>query len=87
MFSLILDEETKTEVLAIRFANAENAAKFKSAFDDAVIIVTEVEATSIELAETLVRTEDNEGATETETPSEISEDVAEVLKQLTVKEN
>jgi Ran-binding protein 1 len=61
------DEETKTEVLAIRFANPENASKFKSAFDAAVISVTEVEATSIELAETQVTTEAYESETKKET--------------------
>merc|ERR1719266_1898490 len=46
------DEEAKAEVLAIRFSTPENAAKFKEAFDSAVTSVTEVEATSIQLAET-----------------------------------
>ena len=56
-------------MLAIRFANAENASKFKSAFDDAVRVVTEVEATNIELTETQSTTEDNVVETKKETPS------------------
>ena len=47
----ILDEQTKTEVLAIRFANSENATKFKTAFDSAVMTVTETEAMKINLEE------------------------------------
>ena len=62
----VLDEETKTEVLAIRFANPENASKFKTAFDAAVISVTEIEATNIELAETQVTAADYGSKTEKE---------------------
>jgi len=54
------DEEAKAEVLAIRFSNAENASRFKSAFDAAVIDVTEQEAASIELADTHPTTENDE---------------------------
>merc|ERR1712241_1586520 len=57
------DEETKTEVLAIRFSNPENASKFKTAFDAAVISVTELEAKNIELSET----DASEDATKKET--------------------
>ena len=42
------DEEAKQETLAIRFANADNAKKFKDAFDNAVLKVTETEADRIE---------------------------------------
>jgi len=45
------DEEPKTEVFAIRFGSPENAQKFKSAFDDAVIQVIENEALVIRCQE------------------------------------
>merc|ERR1712038_593059 len=41
------DEEAKSETLAIRFANTENAKKFKDAFDNAVLKVIECEANRI----------------------------------------
>merc|ERR1711981_719492 len=41
------DEEAKSETLAIRFANTENANKFKDAFDNAVLKVIECEANRI----------------------------------------
>merc|ERR1712203_871936 len=41
------DEEPKAETLAIRFANTENAKKFKDAFDNAVLKVIECEANRI----------------------------------------
>merc|ERR1712223_2140735 len=45
------DEEAKAETLAIRFANTENAKKFKDAFDNAVTTITEWEAERITKAE------------------------------------
>ena len=48
---LFSDEEMKPEVFAIKFANPENATKFKAAFDEAVIKTTEVEAKLILLGE------------------------------------
>ncbi|RUS69069.1 hypothetical protein EGW08_023172, partial [Elysia chlorotica] len=36
------DEEIKKEVLAIRFANAENAQKFKSVFDNSATVMKEL---------------------------------------------
>merc|ERR1712020_352362 len=48
------DEEPKSETLAIRFANAENAKKFKDAFDNAVTTITEWEAERINKAEEAV---------------------------------
>jgi len=45
------DEEAKAEVFAIRFGNPENATKFKTAFDKAVIDVIENEALIIKEAD------------------------------------
>ena len=84
----ILDEEAKAEVLAIRFSNPENASKFKTAFDNAVINVTELEAKNIEFSET----DASEDATKKETkegpaPTKESEkELTEELKHLTVEE-
>ena len=84
----ILDEEATAEVLAIRFSNPENASKFKAAFDNAVINVTELEAKNIELSET----DASEDATKKETnenpaPKKESEkELTEELKHLTVDE-
>merc|ERR1712226_424461 len=91
------DEETKTEVLAIRFANADNASKFKAAFDAAVITVTEEEALKINLEEGAINptSEESESQKEsilsnesnkTQSPKDSSKDVAENLKNLSVKE-
>merc|ERR1719450_1808281 len=44
------DEEAKAEVFAIRFGSPENATKFKTAFDKAVIDVIENEALVIKEA-------------------------------------
>jgi len=44
------DEEAKAEVFAIRFGSPENASKFKTAFDKAVIDVIENEALVIQEA-------------------------------------
>ena len=84
----ILDEEATAEVLAIRFSNPENASKFKTAFDNAVINVTELEAKTIELSET----DASEDATKKETkesPAQTKEsekELTEELKHLTVEE-
>lgn len=51
----IPDEEAKTETLAIRFANADNAKKFKNAFDAAVVSVIEWEADRIAIAESKLK--------------------------------
>lgn len=44
------DEEAKAEVFAIRFGSPENATKFKTAFDKAVIDVIENEALVIKVS-------------------------------------
>jgi len=82
------DEEAKTETLAIRFANADNAKKFKDAFDNAVVNVIEWEATRIADAESKLRSPlkkdkvDDEAAKEGDT----TEDASEKLDSLTIKE-
>ena len=43
------DEEAKAEVFAIRFGSPDNATKFKTAFDKAVIDVIENEALVIKV--------------------------------------
>ena len=45
----LTDEEAKAEVFAIRFGSPENATKFKTAFDKAVIDVIENEALVIKV--------------------------------------
>ena len=84
----ILDEEAKAEVLAIRFSNPENASKFKTAFDNAVINVTELEAKKIELSET-DESEDTTKKETNESPAQTKEsekEITEELKHLTVEE-
>ena len=66
---IILEEQTKTEVLAIRFANSENATKFKTAFDSAVMTVTETEAMKINLEEGTITTESKEEESHNESDS------------------
>jgi len=90
------DEETKTEVLAIRFANPENASKFKNAFDSAVMTVTEAEATKINLEEggITIQSEKTDAQIQsiskdtepTQSPKNGSDDVAKELQELSVKE-
>ena len=48
----LTDEEAKAEVFAIRFGSPENATKFKTAFDKAVIDVIENEALVIKVKPT-----------------------------------
>eukprot|EP00095_Tigriopus_kingsejongensis_P006076 maker-scaffold1443_size41101-snap-gene-0.8 protein:Tk06076 transcript:maker-scaffold1443_size41101-snap-gene-0.8-mRNA-1 annotation:"ran-specific gtpase-activating" len=45
------DEEAKHELLAIRFANAENAQKFRLKFEQAVKLVTRLDAQRLEAKE------------------------------------
>ena len=76
------------KTLAIRFANADNAKKFKDAFDNAVVNVIEWEATRIADAESKLRSPlkndkvDDEAAKEGDT----TEDASEKLDSLTIKE-
>merc|ERR1712203_891555 len=91
------DEETKTEVLAIRFASPENASKFKNAFDSAVMSVTETEAMKINLEEGAITIESKERESQNESdskdpkpaqsPKNKSDEITEDLQQLSVKEN
>ncbi|XP_022108904.1 ran-specific GTPase-activating protein-like [Acanthaster planci] len=75
------DEEAKGETLAIRFANVENAQKFKDVFEECQRMISEQEK------------KDNEKPEEnsTETPAESSkeksaDEIAEKLGEMTVKE-
>jgi len=63
------DEEPKAEVLAIKFANAENAAKFKAAFVSAVKEMTALEAETYKKREAV----DKDLAAELEKKAEIAE--------------
>jgi len=63
------DEEPKAEVLAIKFANAENAAKFKAAFVSAVKEMTALEADTYKKREAV----DKDLAAELEKKAEIAE--------------
>ena len=74
------DEEAKSETLAIRFANSDNAKKFKVAFDDAVISVTEYEAERISKAEELTR---SPAKTDAKTSSE---EASQQLSALSLKD-
>uniref|UniRef100_T1IXD8 RanBD1 domain-containing protein n=1 Tax=Strigamia maritima TaxID=126957 RepID=T1IXD8_STRMM len=67
------DEEPKQELLAIRFANAENAKKFKEQFDDCKSMVKEITEDQIERD---VKTKQEEEA----------DDVAQKLEDLAVKD-
>ena len=71
----LTDEEAKQETLAIRFANADNAKKFKDAFDNAVLKVTETEADRIEGKDEVA-----------EKPKSKDDDPSEKMTQLTIKE-
>ncbi|KAI8505198.1 Ran-specific GTPase-activating protein [Branchiostoma belcheri] len=69
------DEEPKAELLAIRFANAENASKFKSQFEEARDFLKE----RLEIKE-----EKADSGTESGKDEEDSDEVAEKLGELTV---
>ena len=83
------DEEAKTETLAIRFASAENAKKFKDAFDTAVVNVIEWEATRIADAESKLRSpspkKDKAEAAKVDEGDTTTEDASEKLGSLTIK--
>ena len=81
LFCIILDEEAKTETLAIRFANADNAKKFKESFDNAVVSVIEWEADRISNAEKKIKSPTKEKTEDT------TEEVAsEKLTSLSIKD-
>eukprot|EP00058_Branchiostoma_floridae_P026411 XP_002611902.1 hypothetical protein BRAFLDRAFT_272416 [Branchiostoma floridae] len=73
------DEEPKAELLAIRFANAENASKFKNKFDEAKELVRERLETKGE--------EKADSGTESGKDEEDSDEVAEKLGELTVSDD
>ena len=75
LYSSFTDEEAKQETLAIRFANADNAKKFKDAFDNAVLKVTETEADRIEGKDEVA-----------EKPKSKDDDPSDKMTQLTIKE-
>ncbi|GBM92465.1 Ran-specific GTPase-activating protein [Araneus ventricosus] len=88
------DEEPKPELLAIKFANAENAQKFKEAFNEAKNIASKFlkkqkEAEENESEDDSSSSEDDSDANTTpvkETPSKTGDEVADKLSNLTVKE-
>jgi len=63
------DEEPKAEVLAIKFKNAENAAKFRAAFASAMKEMTALQAEAYKQRETV----DKDLASELEKKAEIAE--------------
>jgi len=67
------DEEPKQELLAIRFANAENAKKFKKKFDDCKSLVKEM-------------AEDKKKQEDESKQEEEADDVATKLDELSVKD-
>ncbi|ELT95335.1 hypothetical protein CAPTEDRAFT_180899 [Capitella teleta] len=66
------DEEVKSELLAIRFANSDNAKKFKTQFDEAKKIMEAHMS--------------KEALEDKEADSKAADEVAEKLENLTVKE-
>ena len=95
------DEEAKTETLAIRFANADNAKKFKNAFDSAVVSVIEWEADRIAIAESKLKSpkaklkpdgDENSAAKDEECPKQdnqndkSTESASEKLTSLSIKD-
>ena len=84
-FSDWLDEEPKSETLAIRFANAENTKKFKDAFDNAVTAITEWEAERINKAEEAVAV--TKGTTQEKVVENKDNDAEEKLSQLSIKDS
>ena len=76
------------KTLAIRFANAENAKKFKDAFDEAVVNVIEWEATRIADAESKLRSpleKDKVDQDEAAKKGDTADDTSEKLDSLTIK--
>lgn len=86
------DEEPKPELLAIRFANAENAQKFQEAFDKAKKVMAE-RLDTVGKTEKLTESADEKiassAATEDkkseEKPTEAADKVAEELEKLSVE--
>lgn len=78
------DEEAKAELLAVRFANAENAQKFKEAFQKSQKIVSENndEAASTEESDSKEKSDKEEK----EKKDEETESVADKLAEMSVKE-
>ncbi|XP_033102186.1 ran-specific GTPase-activating protein-like [Anneissia japonica] len=70
------DEEPKAETLAIRFANAENAKKFKTAFEDCQQSLSNAEE----------KKDKEKPAEEEEKPVGDADTVAEKLGEMTVKD-
>uniref|UniRef100_A0A0B7AZ02 RanBD1 domain-containing protein n=1 Tax=Arion vulgaris TaxID=1028688 RepID=A0A0B7AZ02_9EUPU len=91
------DEQSKEEVLAIRFANAENAQKFKSVFDESAVEMRKTLTTKhvIENGEADAEKKDAEGVKEGKTlhhpgspgQEEHADELTSHLKDLSVKES
>ncbi|KAK6192845.1 hypothetical protein SNE40_004246 [Patella caerulea] len=79
------DEEPKAELLAIRFANAENAQKFKEKFEECQEIMKEKLHNSEAAGDTEVNGE-TESKSEEKTDKD-TEKIAEKLGDMTVKDN
>lgn len=77
------DEEPKQELFAVRFANAENARRFREVFNEARGIVTVAEVKTKEEKE---KSDDQKGKADTTTDqtqkSKIEDRTAEVTKQM-----
>ncbi|XP_064612450.1 ran-specific GTPase-activating protein-like [Liolophura sinensis] len=85
------DDESKAELLAIRFGSAENAQKFKKVFDESKQLMVDLLTQAKENGEKELKTEtedkDKEAARQTNGKPEESEDtVTEKLGELTVKD-
>lgn len=78
------DEEAQAELLAIRFANAENAMKFKDAFEKAKVIMEEtLKKSEKKPADASTKADNKEEEAEEE---KAADDVANKLEELTVKD-
>jgi len=78
------DEESKPELLAIRFANAENAQKFKEAFEEAQKIMKETQA---DICDPAKLCKDDKKEEKSEKTKDETNSVTEKLGEMSVKES
>lgn len=81
------DEESKPELLAIKFANAENAQKFKEAFEEAKSIAASIEK-SVQDSSSEDEEEEKSNNERSEKPkADSTDEVVDKLSNLKVEEN
>lgn len=79
------DEESKPELLAIRFANAENAQKFKEKFEDAQKQVADLKKSENGVAEK--KSEGDEKSTESKEEDKLTDKLGEMSVKESTKES